>query len=425
MKISIINHCAHNKGDNSVLYFLATKLRERSDVSHVFLSSSDGEIPFWDKFNLFSGAAFWGSGMTFKPREVGFYSYFFLKIRNFVFKKFFLKLIVRCFANNYDFCARLLSSVIADRRLLGFIGESDAVISTGGHHLSSVLDKDGLNTQMFDMIITILQGKRLMLWSQSIGPIETDKKYVLRALDRIIANAKVIMARDENTLQLLGKRSNPEFMETICPDSVFGIPSLKSFRPESPAVDDDYALICIYTAAKRTIKGEAEYIQTIVKLIDFLSSKNLTTVLLPMQYRGLAGDERDTLRSISASSNSDKVIIVDVDVSPVDTLGYFSGAKIAIGHKTHSVVYGLAMAVPTVAICYHPKTRFFMDQFGLGNFSIDDRNLQSSDLIFKVDRALVEEEAIRIQLVTRQREVNDELCLKFSKAIDYLIYSGR
>ena len=38
---------------------------------------------------------------------------------------------------------------------------------------------------------------------------------------------------------------------------------------------------------------------------------------------------------------------------------------IFVGHKTHSVVFALSVAVPIVAVAYHPKTKDFMSQFGL------------------------------------------------------------
>ena len=65
MKVLIINHCAHNKGDNSVLYFLSKKLNLQQKIKEIYLSSSDGKVPFWGKKNLFKKTCYWGQGKTF------------------------------------------------------------------------------------------------------------------------------------------------------------------------------------------------------------------------------------------------------------------------------------------------------------------------------------------------------------------------
>ena len=422
MRVSVVNHCSHNKGDNSVLFFLANKLKEWNGVSSLTVSTSDGEKPFWDESFLFEDVTFWGSGKIFNSKDESILGKVFLKIKNKLYKRFVYRCILFLYARKIDYLALIWIKFFYDKRFLDMVASSDVIVSTGGHHLSSVLDVDGVNAQFCDLVVVLLYNKRLMLWSQSIGPFETQSKYIKSSLLRLLTETKVIVPRDKNTLDRISKLSNDSDYIEICPDSVFGVPSLSNFDSYCPLnMPDRYAVICIYTASRRSKKDEDIYIATISKLVKMVSSRGILPVMLPMQYKGLAGDERPIIKKIINESAIQDILLIDEDVSPVVTLNLFKGAALAIGHKTHSVVYGLAMATPTLAICYHEKTRFFMRQFGVEFYAVNDTALEICLLEKKIEMLLDNSVEIKKELFDRRLKVQAELNSLFTLNFDKLI----
>ena len=68
------------------------------------------------------------------------------------------------------------------------------------------------------------------------------------------------------------------------------------------------------------------------------------------------------------------------DLATPDHLKKVAQCQYFIGHKTHSTIFALLSGTPLIGICYHPKTKAFMKQFGVERFAIDDSCLSFSML---------------------------------------------
>ena len=163
MKILILNHCAHNKGDNSVLYYLSNKIKNQKHVNRLCVSSSEGKIPFWDSKKIFNSACYWGLGLTFKPFDSGYLVKFYLKIKNYFYRSVVFKLIIWLYSIKKNSINKIFIKVFYNKKFLREVEYADAIISTGGHHISSWLDSNALNAQLCDMIVALVFNKKLML----------------------------------------------------------------------------------------------------------------------------------------------------------------------------------------------------------------------------------------------------------------------
>lgn len=137
-----------------------------------------------------------------------------------------------------------------------------------------------------------------------------------------------------------------------------------------------------------------------------------------MQYKGLQDDERPFLYTlIESSSNSDLVKVLANDMSPEDTLNYLSNIDLLIGHKTHSVVYGLALGIPIIAISYHPKTTFFMSRFNMLDYVIDDQQLSSNLIFDKINSVIKNKANVKASLLKESNLIGCNVFESFGKMI--------
>lgn len=408
MKVLIINHCAHNKGDNSVLYFLSKKLSLQKKINEIYLSSSDGQIPFWSSKKLFKKVCFWGQGKAFNEKNFKFLNIFFLKIKNLIYKKFIFKIIIYLFSIKKDAINKIIFKLVYNRSFLNLLSKSDIVISTGGHHISPELDKNSVNVQLTDMISSVIFKKKIVLWSQSIGKIDYNQKYIIRAIRRLIRESAFVFPRDDSSIDFIKKIGAFNKSRIFkCPDSVFGIKKINRTSIKKKKL----ALIAIYTAKKRSLADEIKYSNFFSEVLKHLNTKKFKIVLLPMQYKGLPGDERQVLKKIISNSQIKDVKIIDKDVSPKNTIKLFNNSNLIIAHKTHAIFYGLSLSIPTLGIFYHQKIKNIMETYNLKKYAVDDKTLNKKNVIKLIDNLITNERYIKKTIfkksITISKIVND------------------
>jgi polysaccharide pyruvyl transferase WcaK-like protein len=403
MKIFILNHCSHNKGDNSVLYYLTQCLNIVSKNNDVTVSCSDGIAPFWAKETV--SAVCWPGGKIFKTPEVGFVKNVFRRVNFMLMRKLFYKAFLSLYANRYDRLAKIIAVTCFGSALIKAFKDADKVICTGGHHISNVLEKDCVNPQLVSMALADLYGHKPVMWSQSIGPINTAAPYSKKAMGRVFDSCSQIFVRDDLSEACVKSTSNAVTIKA--PDSVFL--SNKLVKDIVEVTENPYVCCAVYTAGISDEKYLSDYKASWVRIAKEINDKGLDVVFIPMQYKGFGGDERAFLNGIVQDAGGSNVRFVDEDKSPKDTLSLFKGASFIIGHKTHSVIYGLALEIPTIAIAYHEKTRYFMSMFGFDDYVYKDVIGSEKDII-----ALISEETVAGQ-GNAHKELN--LSVKFAQQL--------
>ena len=180
-------------------------------------------------------------------------------------------------------------------------------------------------------------------------------------------------------------------------------------------------MIAIYTAKKRSLVDENKYIDFFTKILNFLNKNKFKIILLPMQYKGLAGDERQTLQKISMLSDVKDVKIIDKDENPKNTINLFHRSSLIIAHKTHAIFYGLSLSIPTLAIYYHKQAKNVMESYDLKKFAVDDKNLNFKNTIQLVDELIKNQKNFKRKIFKKTlpiyKMVNENF-LKIIKKID-------
>ncbi|XAG72878.1 polysaccharide pyruvyl transferase family protein [bacterium 19MO04SH03] len=395
-KVFVLNHCSHNKGDNSVLTYVVKKLISKNN--ELCLSTSSGEMPEW--LNKLIGkkvdSVLWGPGdwFDYKNSKVNYYR---LRIKQKIYINLFYY-ILRKYSQGEKLLVKRIFSLIYNKSFLRKIKDADIVLSSGGHHISSVLDVDGINPQLLDMICADVYGKKLVLWAQSIGPVKTDISYIKKSISLLIKNSLKTFYRCDQSREFLTEIGAIDFDGVSeLDDSVFGLIQLLDRENKiniSHNSREKKAIVAIYNSSYRDKSEELRYIENLIKIIDKVILSGYRVSFLPMQYKGDPGDERPLISQIiNGITNSERVDVIDKDLSPIETLKKVSEYSLLIGHKTHSVVYGLGLEIPTLAIAYHPKTRYFMRRYGVEKYCIDEHEfIENQELSLSLVDDLIENE---------------------------------
>ncbi len=391
----ILNHYSPNKGDRAVLYFILREFK-RAGIEEVTVSCSDPEMTRSWQPPSESGIRLvpWGlsrywppGGLRFAGRHLQFWG-----------GRTRCKIIRGLIRGSHRVP---LMDMVCDGAFWQALRQSHVAISTGGHHVTTLVHDDAFCPQVYDMALALLAGRPLVLWSQTIGPFNFRHVGSKELVQTILRQAAEIWVRDEGAVADMRSIGIVRDVAKTY-DSVFGLnDALSDFVP--PCRREPVAGIAVYT---KPHCPNDHYVHTLARLVDFLLQEKLTIRFFPMEVKGSGGDDRPLIRQILGQvKHPEGCQIADRDLHPLEHLLEVSKCRLFIGHKTHSVVFALTTGTPLVALAYHRKTLDFMDQFELRRFAIPDVELSEDGLRQNTRELLSELDQTAEQIHVRAGEV--------------------
>jgi polysaccharide pyruvyl transferase WcaK-like protein len=172
MDVLVINHYACNKGDRAILYFVTRELA-KNKVNSITVSAHDRA--FWkdSQSSLIGSVKFipWGFNVE-RPIHINKIQKKILSLKNRL-GRYKFHVATYLLLNSWEFG---IERLICNAEFFTSLRKADLVISTGGHHITTLLAPDAVSGQLFDMGMVLLSKTPLVLWSQSIGPLEFKHK---------------------------------------------------------------------------------------------------------------------------------------------------------------------------------------------------------------------------------------------------------
>lgn len=364
MRVLIAGNWAANKGDRAVLTFILSQLTSQNDIDKIYVSTTEPQLlqrtmSFCEKVRYISFGCDVFSGTVTPIGKI------LRKFRNFLYLKLGFQVMIHRTLQN----RRKLSKWMCTRDFYNAVCDSDRLIVTGGHHITSLREFDALHTVTYDMGLLWLANKPYILWAQTIGPLEFKKQENKRYMMTVLQDAQRVYVRDPNSLEVLQQLHYKKQNIYQTYDSVYGLYAIYGNQ---------------YTAVKNTgivgisifygnYKEDAEvklYIQKIVSVCNFVLSLGFRMRFFPMETEQR---ELDIIHAIIQKTQlPDQIDVYDTNVPTQQHVLAVNACDLFIGHKTHSVIIALITNTPVIAFCYHPKTADFMDMYGLGDFAISD-----------------------------------------------------
>lgn len=231
------------------------------------------------------------------------------------------------------------------------VSRADVVLSGGGGLLQSATSVRSVVYYASILREAIRQGRKTMIFAQSIGPLDLLGRFVVRRMCRGVDRATVRDARSRALLQSLLPGTPVE--QTADPVFLLDLPtreidlSREGLDPEGAP----YAVISV-----RKIPAIKDGVSALARAADRLASEHgLRVAFLPM---GGASDA-EVSTTIIRICKSTPVLLPECDLDKAAAI--VRGARIVIGMRLHALIFAARFAVPFLAIPYDPKVASLCD----------------------------------------------------------------
>lgn len=253
------------------------------------------------------------------------------------------------------------------RAVAAAIGRADIVLSGGGGLLQNGTSLRSL-LYYTGIIRTALQRKKIVvIFAQSIGPLDSLGKRMVTQLCRRVRLATV---RDARSHELL-TRLLPGVPVEQTADPVFLYEPVAPLDPLPTLGIDESAGPIAFVSIRKSAQTE-KTTKLVAQAVDRLAQRwGVQTVFVPLG--GAADAEIST--TVIRRCRSTPVLLPECDLATVSAL--IARSSLVIGMRLHALILAAARRVPFLALVYDPKVGALLEdlQYPLAPlWSIDEKN---------------------------------------------------
>ncbi len=298
---------------------------------------------------------------------------------------------------------------------------ADLMVSPGGH-LFTTLNRPGqFFAHFFHCLMCVLLKRRYAVIAQTIGPFSGRFRIPDLMMTRfVLKHAAYTSFRDEGTFETLKKHGIHTDKAAATNEIVFLFPE-PSVRRRGEA-DRPVVGVTIHHIYYKRWMSKERYLAEMADLIGRITGELGGRVrLISMEDNTTGRGDMPFIRElVAALGGTDEVEIVDTSMDPRELLAVVADLDMLVATKTHSVVYGLRMKVPTLAIAYDQKTHDFMGRFGQSRYSIALDGLTAEGAFARLQELAGRRQRVREELV-RGLEAVAEQAMESIRAIERLL----
>ncbi|MDY6839545.1 MAG: polysaccharide pyruvyl transferase family protein [Thermodesulfobacteriota bacterium] len=297
-------------------------------------------------------------------------------------------------------------------RPLGIICESDVVISPGGHLFTSFNPFIGVCAHFFPCFLAWIVETPYVVIGQTLGPFFGLWRHPDAMITSfLLRKASYVSTREYSSFENLGEYGIPTEKIKKTSELVF-------LYPEEPkdgekAVANDQAEVLGITfhhiyykywmTTEDYVQRMSDFLRRVTDRFDF----SVKFISMEKSYKG-RGDG-SLLKLIKSRLPEELDIeLVNVDMGAKKVLDIFGGLDFLCATKTHSVVYGLRKAVPTLAVAYDPKTLEFMKEFHVERYSIPLKDFDSEEAYKRFSELVMNKNRVKRELASALPRVQME-----------------
>lgn len=289
------------------------------------------------------------------------------------------------------------------------------LISGGGTLMQDGTSTKSLLYYLWIIRLALLFGKRVMLYANGIGPLNSAKN--IERTKKVLNRVNLITLRDRVSYDELASIGVDKPKILLTADPAFGLGGLDAYSGEellkSHNIPGDKPLLCV---SVREWKHAGEnFCDTVAKVCDYACLKyGMHAVFLPMQPKNDYGITVDIQNRMNAPST---VIGADYDIESL--LALFKEMHMCIGMRLHTLIYSAVSCVPLIGLVYDPKVSGFLDYIGVENYC-DVTTMTEQELTDAVDRCVFEYDEIRSRLESGRAALREKAQLNAELAVTLL-----
>ena len=243
------------------------------------------------------------------------------------------------------------------------------VLSGGGSLLQDVTSSVSLRYYLAIIKLAAMLKKRVMIYSQGIGPLNAAKNRarVSKALNRCYA----ITVRDKLSAELLKEIGVKRDIQVTC-DPVMALDigdfvSLSLIDGLLGSIIPGYAAEDrkpIFMAAVRLWNNNS-HIAPIAEFLDTLAKSDWNVLLVPAHHP----HDMEAIERISGLMASQPYIL-DKCLTAREFLALTAQSDMVFSMRLHGLICAMAAGTPMLGLSYDPKVDAFMDQAGLSRYCL-------------------------------------------------------
>lgn len=278
------------------------------------------------------------------------------------------------------------------REVRSAIRRADVVLSGGGGLLQSATSVRSVIYYSGILREAMRQRRKAMIFAQSIGPLDSLGRFIVKSFCGGVSRATV---RDARSLALLRDLlPNTTIEQTADPVFLYDLPVAEMDLRREGLADAPYAIVSV-----RKIPALKEGIAALAHSVDRLATEhNVRVAFLPL---GGASDAEVSTTVIRICKTAPMLL-------PECTLeraaAILRGARVVVGMRLHALILAARFGVPFLAIPYDPKVAALCDDlaYPLPPLWRPGKGApQATDLDQLIDRLMSERDALSAHLQAR------------------------
>ncbi|MCB2183195.1 MAG: polysaccharide pyruvyl transferase family protein [Desulfobulbaceae bacterium] len=374
MKILITNTVALNGGDSAILYSLMNLLHqtfgEETEIT-VFDNAPQTAQRYHPHIN-FHQLLYISAKKSFSNHKISrFIPHSLVKLR-YYFCAWCWKVGLRFITRN------ILSKNECDD--IDLYNSADLIVSTGGTYL---VENYTLTSRIFDFNISLLMGKPLVFFTQSLGPFRRPANR--KKLRRIFNKSLLIFVRDKASHRHLQELNINMGKVSVFPDVVFALspPRQIQIKHDSPSRINKPIHVAISVRHWKHFKsataeqGMNNYTTVIRSAVEYLVRKYSARITFISTCQGICEYQHDdSILAEKIYANLSKKIkshvVVDKNFhSPEQLCQFLISVDLVISTRMHMAILSLLTGVPVLSISYEFKTKELFKQLGQDTYCHD------------------------------------------------------
>ena len=256
-----------------------------------------------------------------------------------------------------------------------------------------------------------------MLYAVGIGPLKSDLS--LRHTRFAVNNCDIATLRDSQSLSVLYPKDQPLPTNLeITSDPVF---SLETSKTDERQIDEFISQLQLPQNSPLVgislrfwdFSGQPQtWLSSVAAgLTSFLNSHpNHHLLLIPFQSNMESNYTNDTTIHHELGlliNNNRQVHVLPNQFTPRLTQALIKRCSLLVGMRYHSLVMGINAHIPVIALPYDPKVIFLMQEAGLEDFCCSTLNVESQELVKKMERGVADEPILARKMRTFQKKSSE------------------
>ncbi|MGP1569804.1 MAG: polysaccharide pyruvyl transferase CsaB [Eubacteriales bacterium] len=294
------------------------------------------------------------------------------------------------------------------------ISSCDFLISGGGSLLQDVTSKKSILYYIAIIKLALLFGKKVLIYSQGIGPINSkfNRKLTAKTLQKVSS----IVVRDESSKEFLEEIGVTKNI-IVTADPVLRIKPTpldigsKILESEGLVRTEKENITVGFAIRERNLKSDFmnELANAIRKLVTERKAK---VVLIPFHFsedRLVIDELAERLCDLSGS-----IFCLHKKYLTDEMLSIVGNLDMLVGVRLHSLIHATIMGVPLIGISYDPKVNSFLKSIGtkaissIYDFSCDDFIVEF-DNIMQSKKEFCDRVEKNVEHLKEMLDINEEI----------------